>query len=39
MKETVTLRVYESTHKRLKIKAAKEKKTLIKLLEELSKKL
>ena len=39
MTKTVTIRVYESTWKRLKIKAVKGRKTLMVLVDELSKKI
>lgn len=36
--KTVTIRIYEQTRDHLKIRAAKEKKSIIRLIEELSKK-
>ena len=38
MKETTNIRVFKTSWKRLKIKAIKEGKTLLDLIEELSKK-
>lgn len=36
-KKTINIRVYETTRNRLKVKAAKKKTTIIKLIDELSK--
>ncbi len=37
MKNTVNIRVYETTRKRLKLRAVKEDKDMITLIDELSK--